>query len=191
MTTDTLSRTDQLKTGAKVELQEALGWVDESRTPIICIPSGIRTASDGDLLTELLPGLLTLTVQIAILGKGGKEYGEMLTTLSRKMPHKLAIIGSDQESRRAMLAGADIALFLAESLDARELTEAMVQGTVPVAIAHSLLMNYNPNQESGNSFTFEQPNVWSAFAACVRACETYRFPFDWKTIQKHCMGSAR
>ena len=40
-------------------------------------------------------------------------------------------------------------------------------------------------------FMFEKITVWHAFAAVVRALETYRFPFDWKTIQKHCMQHER
>ena len=32
--------------------------------------------------------------------------------------------------------------------------------------------------------SFSRINPWSAFAALVRANENFRFPYDWKNIQK-------
>ena len=49
------------------------------------------------------------------------------------------------------------------------------------------LKNYDPNQEQGDAFIFEKQNVWHAFGGIVRALETFRFPFDWRTIQRHGM----
>jgi len=67
----------------------------------------------------------------------------------------------------------------------------LAYGVVPVAPADTDgLDNYNPVQESGNAFTYDQPDVWRSFTAIVRAMETFKFPFDWRTIQKHCMNSA-
>ncbi len=53
-----------------------------------------------------------------------------------------------------------------------------------------LLDGYNAQQETGNAFLYDPPSMWNCFAAMVRALETYRFPFDWKTIQKHGLETA-
>jgi glycogen synthase len=52
-----------------------------------------------------------------------------------------------------------------------------------------VLDNYNPVQESGNSFVFEKPTVWQCFASVARALETFKFPYDWRTIQRHAIES--
>jgi glycogen synthase len=86
-----------------------------------------------------------------------------------------------------MLAASDMALFLTEPADHAELAHCLSYGTVPVSVASQSLKNYDPNQEQGNAFLFEKTTVWQAFAAVVRALETFRFPFDWRTIQRHGM----
>ena len=47
---------------------------------------------------------------------------------------------------------------------------------------------HGDEQEDGNAFTYDQLTHWHCFAAAVRAIETYRFPYDFKTIQKHCVA---
>ena len=81
------------------------------------------------------------------------------------------------------------ALFLSNPTAHEELAHCLQYGVVPIAPEVKELDDYNPVQETGNSFLFEQPTVWNAFAALVRAIETYKFPFDWRTIQRHGMES--
>jgi glycogen synthase len=59
----------------------------------------------------------------------------------------------------------------------------MNYGIVIVAEDKSpLLENYRPNEETGNSFLFKKRDLWSVFAAIVRALETHKFPYDWGHI---------
>ena len=88
-----------------------------------------------------------------------------------------------------MYAAADAALFLADPSTLPELRHCLQYGVVPIASECGALENYNPIQESGNAFLYEKLDPWHCFAAIVRATETHCFPFDWRTIQKHCMES--
>jgi glycogen synthase len=54
---------------------------------------------------------------------------------------------------------------------------------------YDILEDYNPVQESGNAFIFTVENHWKCFASLVRALETFRFPYDWRTIQRHAMDT--
>ena len=63
----------------------------------------------------------------------------------------------------------------------------MHYGAVPIAPRTPSLQNYNPVQESGNAFLYDELTKWHCFGAIVRALETFNFPFDWRTIQRHCM----
>lgn len=175
----------------KTSLQEELGWPLETKRPVVCLPAGMSESLGGKLLEEVMAGLLSLPVEILILGKGSKEYGEYFTKLASEQGHRVAIIPNEDVNIRKMLAASDFALFCADADGMPEVDQCLEYGVVPIAPASGSLKDYNPVQESGNAFIYDKKDVWGVFGALVRAVETHRFPFDWRTIQKHCMGSAK
>ncbi|TSC79392.1 MAG: glycogen/starch synthase, ADP-glucose type [Candidatus Peregrinibacteria bacterium Gr01-1014_25] len=181
------AKTLDMKLQNKAALQEELGWPVEPKRMLLCLPDGMTETLGGALLMELLPGLATLPVELVILGKGSAQYGNVLTQLAGKHRHRIAILPAQESAQTRLLAAADASLFLTDAGDLPALPLALAYGAVPIALATRSLDDYNPNQESGNAFVFQTPTVWHAFAAAVRALETYRFPFDWRTIQRHCM----
>ncbi len=178
------------KAAAKAALQEELGWPEEARAALVCLPAGMTEQLGGKLLEDLIPGLLSLPIQLVILGKGSANYGTLFTDLAKKHSHRVAIVPNKKDVIDAVMAASDMALFLASTEGMSEVHDCLAHGVVPIAPEDSNLQNYNPNQESGTAFTYEDPTVWNAFGALVRALETFKFPFDWKTIQKQCMESA-
>ena len=183
------AKTIQEKTQNKLALQKELGWAMESKRPMICLPSGVTEALGGELLKEVLPGLLTLPVELLIRGKGETAYGSFLSKLASAHSHRVAIIPNQDAAVRKMLAASDMALFLSEAEDLAELAHCLRYGTVPLAPSCDALDNYDPNQEKGTAFTYDKLTAWHCFAAVGRALETYRFPFDWRTIQRQCMDA--
>ncbi|PIR53658.1 hypothetical protein COU75_04840 [Candidatus Peregrinibacteria bacterium CG10_big_fil_rev_8_21_14_0_10_42_8] len=180
------------KKGAnKVSLQEELGWPAEAKRAVICLPAGMSEKIGGKLLEEVLPGLLSLDVQLLVVGKGSADFGTLFTALSKEHPHRIAILPNDDVTMRKMYAASDIVLFCTDPTDMPELEEALSYGVIPVSPATKALENYNPIQESGNAFLYKGKTVWDCFGALVRAIETHKFPFDWRTIQKHCMESVK
>jgi starch synthase len=175
----------------KTALQEELGWPEEPKVPMICLPAGMTEALGGETLKALLPGLLSATnAQLLILGKGSAEYGTLFTKIQKEHRHRIAIIAEKETDVHRMYAAADMALFLTAPL-AKELTICLSYGVIPVSTPADVLENYNPIQEAGNAFLIEGRTEWHAFAALVRAIETYKFPYDWRTIQKHAMESVK
>ncbi len=175
----------------KQSLQEELGWPAETKRPIVCLPAGMSEPLGGTLLEEILPGLFSQDIQLLILGKGPSHYGDLFTKLAKEHPHRVAIIANDEVAIRKMYAAADMALFLSDPAGTPELPQALSYGVVPIAPTTSALEDYNPVQESGNAFLYKDNSIWQVFGALVRALETHRFPFDWRTIQKNCMGSVK
>ena len=173
----------------KQSLQEELGWAAEAKRPIVCLPAGMSDSLGGALLEDVLPGILSQDVQLLILGKGASHYGDLFTRLAKEHPHRIAIIPNEEVAIRKMYAAADMALFLEDPTDMPELPQVLSYGVVPVAPLCKGLENYNPVQEAGNGFLYNEKNLWHCFGGLVRAMETHRFPFDWRTIQKHCMQS--
>lgn len=183
------ARTIEHKVENKTALQQELGWPMEPKAPIVCLPAGMSDALGGALLKEFLPGLLSLPVELLVLGKGGANYGELFTELARERGHRIAIIPNDDDNVRKLLAAADIALFLTDPSGMPELHSCLQYGVVPIAPDCKALNDYNPVQETGNAFLAADATPWLIFAALVRALETFKFPFDWRTIERHGMES--
>ena len=175
------------KAAAKTALQQDIGWEKQARRALVCLPAGMSDELGGKILEDVMPGLLTLPVQIVVVGKGAPPYGSYFTKLAKEKSHKIAIVGNDAGTLERVLTASDMALFCAPGSE-DDLRACLEHGVVPVAPASSMLTSYDPNQEDGNAFTYDQLNHWYCFAAAVRALETYRFPYDWKTIQKHCIA---
>ena len=174
----------------KLTLQEKLGWPPEKKRAMVCIPTALSEEHGGTLLKTLLPGLLELPIELLILGKGTKEFGTLLSHIAQEESHRIAIISNDTAALRKMYAAADIALFPCDPAGSPELSFCLRYGVIPIAPLADTLENYNPNQERGCAFLYDPPSAWRCFAALVRALETYRFPFDWRNIQKEAMRRA-
>jgi starch synthase len=183
------ARTVEHKVENKKMLQEELGWIAEPKQPIVCFPSGMTDALGGELMQQVLPGILELPVNIVIRGRGSSKYGEMFTKIAKSQSHRVGILPDDEENLRMLLAGSDIAMCFAAPKDMEELETMLRYGVIPVSPQCEGLDNYNPVQESGNAFTFEHDTPWQCFASLVRALETFKFPYDWRTIQRHAMES--
>lgn len=175
----------------KLALQQSLGWPAEPKRPMLCLPVGMSEKLGGKLLEELLPGLLALPVEILVVGKGSAAYGTLFTKLAREHRHRMHIVADKDEPLRLMYGASDMALFLSDPRSIKELQICLSSGVVPVSPPSPTLDDYDPVQESGNAFLFESPGVWLCFAALVRAMETYKLPFDWRTIQRNGMEAIR
>jgi len=186
-TTDNPAKILDAKAKAKVAMQKELGWPLEPKKPMLCIPTGLTEELGGPLFKKLVKGLISLDVQVLILGKGSASYGEMVSKLSSEKNHQFAIVPNDETSQKQMFQAADMALFLSNPKGLKELQNCLRNGAVPISPICNELEKYNAIQESGNAFIYDKLDEWSAFAAIVRAVETHVFPFDWKTIQKHCI----
>ncbi|MFH1670846.1 MAG: hypothetical protein ABIA92_04660, partial [Patescibacteria group bacterium] len=127
---------------------------------------------------------------LLIRGKGSAKYGELFTKLAKDNSHRITIIPDKEEAVHAMYAAADAALYFAAPSDLKELHESLRFGVVPITPPAKDLTSYDPIQESGCAFTYEESTVWHCFAAIVRALETQKFPFDWRTVQRYSMENA-
>ncbi len=173
----------------KLALQRELGWPAEPKIPVLCLPSGMTDELGGALLKGVLPGIVSQSVQLLIRGKGSSDYGAVFSELQKRYPHRIAIIPNTDGDLEKMYAAADMALFLTPvTTDDAALKQCLRYGVVPLAPTDSEgLENYDPIQESGTAFMFDGSTPWHVFAAFIRALETFKLPFDWRTIQRHGM----
>lgn len=81
-------------------------------------------------------------------------------------------------NREAVLEASDFII----AFDFNDIEEIMMQGVVPICMNRQGASNYNPQEESGNSFIIKNESVFGFFEALIRATETYKFPWDFKHI---------
>jgi starch synthase len=183
-------RTLEAKMENKIALQKELGWVAEPKIPLLCLSGGMSDAQGGKELKEVLQGILPLHCQLLIRGVGSEEFGKLFTLLEKEYAHRIKILRDEETLRRKMYAASDLGLFFSSD-DEAEIVNCLAYGAVPVSPSHPILQDYNPVQESGNAFVAEPHTSWTWFAALVRAHETYKLPYDFRTIQRHCMEAVQ
>jgi hypothetical protein len=63
---------------------------------------------------------------------------------------------------------------------------------VPVMYqANKYFNDFNPVKESGNAFIYTVNNDWNILEAVLRANETFKFKYDWKTLMGEVSDTAK
>lgn len=168
---------DQKKTAKKHLFDEC--WPDANvKVPLVLIFT-TKEKSNHETVFKLLEGLLVLPMQIVVVSE--EEPGEHAKHHSGKVMWFNPESGRNAPKLDTWLMAADMAVVFDEKQ--ATLKTLFDKGVIPVGHEKSpLLANYHPNDETGNGFTYSDKNPWGVFAALVRACETYHFPYDWQHI---------
>jgi len=145
----------------------------------------------AEVFLQIVEGLMTLGVCLAVRALGSKKFQTKLGQLAEIYAEKIALIPDGDAELRQILASSDVVLFFGQGEENEELALASLRyASLPIAPAsfQHIVQSYNPNQESGNGFLYDDNNPWAAFAAVVRAVENFKFPYDWKTLQRSAIG---
>ncbi len=138
-----------------------------------------KEKSNRDLVFKLLEGVLVLPTQVVVVSED--QPGELMKHHTGKIFWFNPESGRNAPKLDQWMLAADMAVIFDEKQST--INTLFDKGVVPIAHEKSpLLENYHPNEETGNSFTYNEKNPWGVFAALVRACETYHFPYDWQHI---------
>jgi len=167
---------------AKKDAKEALykeSYPDSNtKTPLLILfaPS---TGKEKSVYHELLEGLKVLPMHVIVVADD--EPADALKKPAGHFTWVNTESGRNDEKVLKYLQAADMALVFEE--DHEMLRHIMDEGVVVIGNDISpMLENYQPNEETGNAFTYGSMNPWEIFRALVRAYETNRFPYDWEHI---------
>ncbi|MFC1810960.1 hypothetical protein ACFLZH_05655 [Patescibacteria group bacterium] len=126
----------------------------------------------------------TKTEKTPVIYLAASVKNEVLNTLREGLSHLNAQVITEEDFENG-LKKAHMVVLLNDDLS--EIKKAWENGVIPItAKFDNSITDYNPNNESGNAFVFENANQWEIFAAVVRAVETFKFPYDWKFIVRSC-----
>ncbi len=156
--------------------------------PIIGIISRLADQKGFDLIAEVADEILSLDIQIVVLGTGDQKYHELFTALQVKYPKKLsASIGFDNELAHLIEAGCDMFLMPSryEPCGLNQMY-SLKYGTIPIVretggLADTI-RNANPGRGTGNGFTFRKYDSKEMLNAIKFAVEVYREKNIWEVM---------
>lgn len=162
--------------------------------PIITMISRLTEQKGFDLLAAVLDELLSLDIQLVILGTGDWKYETMLKEYDTRYQGKLkAIINFNADLAKKLYAGADMFL-MPSKYEPCGLSQmmAMRYGTVPIVRETGGLKDtvepFNNTTGIGTGFTFYSYNAFDMLGAIKRAIGAYNIKSDWNKIITNCMN---
>lgn len=179
----------------KLRLQEELGLPVGKDIPMAVMVTRLVDQKGLDLLAHILPELLTLPLELVILGTGEPRYETILKKAEAAWPEKLrALIRYDEGLAHKLYASGDLLLMpsLFEPCGLSQMI-AMAYGTLPVVRETGGLKDsvipYNQFTGEGTGFTFTNYNAHEFLDAVRRAVGLYREnPAAWKALADNALA---
>lgn len=163
----------------KADLQRALVLQERPDAPLLGMVSRLVGQKGIDLLAEVLPRILDLDVQVALLGSGEPWAHAFFEELARQRPGRFACrIGYDETLSHRIFAGADFFL-MPSRFEPCGLTQmyAMRYGTLPVVRAtgglNDTVENFDEKTLEGTGFTFHDATSSALYGTIRWAIRTY------------------
>jgi starch synthase len=161
--------------------------------PIIGIISRLADQKGFDLLAEVADQILSLDLQMVILGTGDKIYHDLFTEMQSKYPKKLSVtLGFDNHLAHLIEAGSDMFL-MPSRYEPSGLNQmySLKYGTIPIVRETGGLAdtieNANPARRTGNGFVFREYDSRALLNAIKFALEVYRDKEVWRDMMIRAM----
>lgn len=185
------------KAVCKAALQQRMGLPVRSDVPLFGSVSRITGQKGFDLIAECAPDLLSLDLQLVFVGNGEPDFEQMLLSLARNNPTKVAVqIGFDEPLSHEVEAGADIYLMpsLFEPCGLNQMY-SLIYGTVPIVravggLADSVIDANDDQLARGiaNGFSFRDYRSDELFRQIARAVAIYRNRGQWEQLMRNGMS---
>ncbi|NMA59721.1 MAG: glycogen synthase GlgA [Clostridiales bacterium] len=182
------------KKANKKGLQKLVG-LPVADVPVIGMVGRLAGQKGIDLLTRVLKEILSMEVQLVVLGTGDWKYENALKEAEKQFPTKLnAAITFSADMASKIYAAADMFL-MPSKFEPCGLSQmiAMRYGTVPIVRETGGLKDtvepFNPEKDTGVGFTFKSYDAYDMLDAIRRAVTVYyEQPEKWDIIVKNGMS---
>jgi starch synthase len=183
------------KQACKKDLQKIFGLQPKSATPLIGIVSRLTDQKGMDIILEAIEDLLSMDLQVVILGAGEEKYQDRVAKLPGAHPGKTGVkIGFDDALAHKIEAGADMFL-MPSKYEPCGLNQiySLKYGTAPVVRAtgglDDTIEDYDPVAGTGNGFKFTDYSASALLAAVRRAAGVYGDKKRWRQVVANGMAS--
>jgi starch synthase len=148
-----------------------------------------------ELILQVLPHFLKefKDAQFFEVGGGESRFIEALKKLKKEFPRQVGIHPlSNFTLPRLLFAGGDVVLIPSRFEPCGQVQmEAMRYGAIPVVRATGGLKDtvedFEPLQNTGTGFVFNDYDPWPLFAKLVQAYEVFQHPNIWSKLQQRAM----
>ncbi|KKR46587.1 MAG: Glycogen synthase [Parcubacteria group bacterium GW2011_GWA2_40_8] len=177
----------------KTYLQKYFGIEVNPSIPLAGMVSRITEQKGFDLLIEILPALMKLNLQLAIMGGGDNKYEKIFTNATKKYAGKFGYKPFEQKRETLVYAGSNFFLMPSrfEPCGLGQLL-SLRYGSIP--IVHRVgglsetIMDFKPKTNEGNGFVFSSYKPESLLAAIIRALELYKSnPEVWEGLMSNAL----
>ncbi|HEX9860640.1 MAG TPA: glycogen synthase GlgA [Nitrospirota bacterium] len=175
------------KLANKKGLKKSLG-LSAGKKPLFGIITRLAGQKGLDILSESIPAMLKVGVQLVVLGTGEKKYHEILTKLAKKHPKQVSVtLGFDATLARRIYAGSDVFMMpsryepcgLGQLISLRYGAVPLVRKTGGLA---DTVRNYSPKTGAGNGFVFTGYSSRAFMMAVKAAAGTFQDARAWKKL---------
>jgi len=146
--------------------------------------SPLTQKNNADFLFNSIEALCELGFFISILAEGDLESQKKCFHFAKKYPYQFKILESIPQNQEKILQSSNIIVFTNEPKK-EDLKQIIKNGIVPIMPYNKKFIEFDPQQEKGNSFLFQENNFWQFLASIIRASENFKFSYDWKNLQKN------
>ena len=179
----------------KLKLQEKLGFTVTEDIPMIGIVTRLVKQKGLDLIVEKLQELLSLPIQIVLLGNGDGYYEDIFQYYASIYPSRISTnIIFDDVLAQQIYAASDMFLMpsLFEPCGIGQLI-ALKYGSIPIIRETGGLKDtitpYNKYTGKGNGFSFNNYSGHELLEAINRALNLYKDKTAWAKLVQNAMSS--
>jgi starch synthase len=156
--------------------------------PLIGIISRLADQKGFDLIGAVADQLLSLDLQIVVLGTGDQKYHDLFNTLEKKYPKKIRVfLEFNDELAHLIEAGSDMFLMPSryEPCGLNQMY-SLKYGAIPIVRATGGLAdtieNANPAKGTGNGFVFKNYDAKEMLNTIKFALEVYKDKNVWEIM---------
>jgi starch synthase len=166
----------------------------DENIPVIGIISRLADQKGFDLIGDVIKELMSLDLQIVILGTGEKKYHELFQKIHDKYPDKFGVhLGFSESLAHLIEAGSDMFL-MPSKYEPCGLNQiySLKYGTVPIVRAtgglEDTIENIDPLTGTGTGFKFTKYKDTELLKTIKKALKVYQDKKIWTKIMKNGMG---
>ena len=179
----------------KLKLQEKLGFIVNEDIPMIGIVTRLVKQKGLDLIVEKLREILSLDIQVVLLGNGDGYYEDIFQYYASIYSSRISsnIIFDDRLAQQ-IYAASDMFLMpsLFEPCGIGQLI-ALKYGSIPITREtgglKDTIIPYNEYTGNGNGFSFSNYNGKELLDTINRALDLYKNKIAWNKLVQNAMAS--
>ncbi len=172
----------------KLKLQKELGLEVNKNIPMIGMSNRLSEQKGFGLLQYKMQQLLTLRVQLVIVGSGDKIYLKEFKSVAKKNPTTVAFSSPFTESMASKVYAASDMYLMPSRFEPCGISQliSLRYGGVPIVHSvgglHDTITDYDFRKNTGNGFTFPDFDASELLMTISRAIEAYQNTASWKKL---------